>query len=65
MAPGEHMEDAPADIAPYGALVAMTAGHVAGLHIRDSIAFIEKRRVERPATCMRGGALPPETTENE
>jgi hypothetical protein len=39
-----------------GELVAPAAGHVAGLHIHDSIAFIEKRLVSKPVTCMRGGS---------
>jgi hypothetical protein len=39
-----------------GELITSATGHVAGLHIHDSIAFIEKRRVARPVTCIRGEA---------
>jgi len=37
-----------------GERVVAAAGHVAGLHIHDSIAFIEKRKVARPVNSMRG-----------
>lgn len=39
-----------------GQTIAPAAGHVSGLHIHDSVVFIEKQKVAAPAHSMRGAA---------
>lgn len=43
---------------PRGEKIAAARGHVSGLHIHDSIAFIDKHHVSQPVTSIRGVVTP-------
>jgi hypothetical protein len=47
---------------PLGERIVAGKGHVAGVHLHDSIAFIEKRHMPRPVVSFRGTGKPLERT---